>query len=50
MAMFVDEIRRWLDTLDDGDVVGIDDGGLCLTVVGDEESYIEIGGIPEDED
>lgn len=49
MAMSVEEIREWLDTLNENDLVGVDDGGLALRVVGDDESYCEIGGMPEDE-
>ena len=50
MAMPVSEIREWLDTLNDDDQVGVDDGGLCLQVVDDSASYCEIGGIPEEEE
>jgi hypothetical protein len=48
----VKELKRWLDTLV-SDEVGIDEGGLNL-VAGDPEAdsgaYLEIGGIPLDEE
>lgn len=50
MAMTVREIQEWLKTLKPTDRVGVDDGGLCLCVVGDEEPYLEIGGLPADDD
>lgn len=50
MAMSVAEIRDWLSSLSDADLVGVDDGGLCLRVVGrEEEVWCEIGGLPEGE-
>jgi hypothetical protein len=50
MAMSVAEIREWLDTLNENDLVGVDEGGLCLEVVDNPGVYLEIGGIPEGED
>ena len=50
MSMTVGEVREWLDTLSDDDEVGIDDGGLSLRVVGGEDFYLEIGGLPEGEE
>ena len=50
MAMQVVQLREWLATLNDDQLVGVDDGGLCLRVVDDPEPYCEIGGLPEDED
>ncbi len=48
MAMKVSEVREWLRTLCLADEeVGIDGGGLCLRIVGDEDFYLEVGGIPE---
>lgn len=47
MAMLVSEIREWLDTLQPGAKVGIDEGALILQEVGGA-AYIEIGGLPED--
>ena len=49
MAMTVQEIREWLDTLSDEDEVGVDDTGLTLRVVGDLDSYCEVGGLPEED-
>jgi len=50
MAMTKQEIIEWLDSLEDDDLVYIDDGGLALCVVGMEGVYIEVGGYTEDED
>ena len=55
MAMKATEVRKWLDALieNDKDVeVGVDEGGLCLRVVDDEEDkeYCEVGGLPEVDD
>jgi len=50
MAMQVSEIREWLDTLNDDDLVGVDDGGLCLRVVDNSAPYLEIGGMPDEEE
>ena len=50
MAETVREIKKWLNTLDDDDLVGVDDGGLCLRVVGEIHVYHEIGGMPEREE
>lgn len=50
MAMAVNEIREWLNTLNDDDMVGINDDGLALEVVGEPGSYCEIGGIPLDDE
>ena len=36
--------------MNDDDLVGVDDGGLCLQVVDDSGSYCEIGGLPEEEE
>jgi len=50
MSMRADDLRDWVDGLiaqDKNAEVGVDDGGLCLRVVGDPEPYIEIGGLPE---
>ena len=50
MAETKEELIRWLSTLPDGVSVGVDDGGLVLRVVDDEDNYIEIGGLPLDDD
>ena len=47
MAATCGEIMEWLETLNDDDLVAIDDGGLCLCVVDDPDVYLEVGGIPE---
>jgi hypothetical protein len=50
MSMNVKEIKRWLDTLSDLDEVGVDEGGLTLCSVNHPNVYVEIGGIPSDDD
>lgn len=42
----VRELQRWLDTLEPGDGVSIDEGGLALVSDGDPEAYLEVGGEP----
>jgi hypothetical protein len=42
------ELQDWAATLLPDEVVGIDDGGLTICVVG-QTAYLEIGGLPEDE-
>lgn len=44
-----DEIIRWLHTLPEGSHVYIDDDGMRLKVVGDDVSYLELGGHTPDE-
>jgi len=47
MAMLASEVRDWLFTLGRDATVAIDEGGLCLVEVGNEdESYCEVGGVP----
>jgi hypothetical protein len=50
MAMPVQELKEWLNNLPPDAEVGVDEGGLCLRVVGDDETYYEVGGLPEDEE
>ena len=50
MAMQVKEIRQWLSYLGDEELVGVDDGGLSLTVNGsDGNEYLEIGGVSDND-
>ena len=49
MAMDVNELIRWLRTLPDNADVAIDEGGLTLVEVGGD-AYMEVGGIPRDDD
>lgn len=50
MAMKVSEIQDWLNTLDEDDVVGIDESGLTLVSASDPEAFLEVGGMPEEDD
>lgn len=43
MAMLVDDIRRWLETLPPNAEVAIDEGGTQLFVL-HGEAYLEVGG------
>ena len=45
MAMVAKEVKEWIATIGDGDMMAIDDGGLTIVVKG-QRSYCEIGGIP----
>ena len=49
MACTKEEMREWLERVPDGSLVGVDDGGLALVVVGAEDNYFEIGGVPLEE-
>lgn len=49
MAETVREIKDWLNSLTEDELVGIDEGGLTLRVVGRPDVYYEIGGIPEED-
>jgi len=46
MSIPVSELRRWLETIPNDEEVGIDDDGLSLQVVGDSQTYLEVGGLP----
>jgi hypothetical protein len=50
MAVTIKELREWLDTFEDENMVGVEEGGLTLEVVGLPQAYFEIGGIPEEEE
>ncbi len=51
MAATKAELTGWLASVEDEDLVAIDEGGLALVLVGQEdEVYFEIGGVPEDEE
>jgi hypothetical protein len=45
----VHEVKRWLETLEADGYVAIDDGGLTLVQI-DGEAWLEVGGIPDDEE
>ena len=48
MAERKSDIIDWLQSLEGDPLIGVDDGGLALQVVGEQELYYEIGGLPED--
>lgn len=48
--MNVVEVRCWLAAIPEDHHVAVDDGGLTLVEVEDNKNYIEIGGVPEDEE
>ena len=54
MAMPAKDIREWLESFEEGDLIAIDEGGLALvglTLSGTPTTaYIEVGGVPAAED
>jgi len=44
----VKEIEKWLDSLHEDEMIGIDDGGLTMTVNDNAGIYLEIGGLGEE--
>ena len=46
MAMKVQEIQKWLNSLPENAEVGVDEGGLTLKVTSDPTPYLEVGGLP----
>jgi hypothetical protein len=54
MAMPAKDIREWLESFEEGDLIAIDEGGLALvglTLSGTQTTaYIEVGGVPTAED
>jgi hypothetical protein len=48
VAIKVKQLRKWLGTLDDNELVCVDDGGLILESVRKPEIYIEVGGEPDE--
>lgn len=49
MAITAKELRKWLVTFADDDLVAIDEGGLEILLVRNQNIYLEIGGIPEED-
>ena len=54
MAMPAKDIREWLESFEDGDLIAIDEGGLALVGLTPSgtptTAYIEVGGVPGPED
>ena len=54
MATPVKDLREWLESFEELDLIAIDDGGLALvglTLSGvPTRAYIEVGGVPATED
>lgn len=52
MAMSVQEVRDWVNSLDKRDSVAVDDGGLALVELDpngvETGAYLEVGGVPAD--
>jgi len=44
------ELQDWLNTLPDDADIGIDDGGMLLVTAADDDAYLEVGGVPADEE
>jgi hypothetical protein len=50
MTMSIRRIKQWPNTIEKHPLVGVSEGGLGLQEVGNEDVYIEIGGLPDEED
>lgn len=50
MAIPAKDLIHWLNSLPLNANVGVDDGGLTLQVIDNPQTYIEVGGIPTDEE
>jgi hypothetical protein len=50
MAIPVLELMKWLKTFKPDDLVGIDEGGIELRIVGNDVAYYEIGGLPDEDE
>ena len=54
MALPSREIREWLDSFEEGDLIAIDEGGLALVGLtpsgAPTATYIEVGCVPASED
>jgi len=48
MAIAIEHLKRWLNTLPRGGTVSIDEGGLTIVCIEEEGAYIEVGGDPGD--
>jgi hypothetical protein len=46
----VTELKRWLNTLPKGDSVAVDEGGLTLVSEKCPDAYLEVGGVPEEDE
>ena len=44
------DLMAWLASIPDHDLIGIDDGGLMLVHYEDQDNYLELGGIPEEDE
>ena len=54
MAMPAKDIREWLESFEESDLIAIDEGGLALVGLtpsgAPTATYIEVGGVPASED
>ena len=46
------EVKTWPDSLPAGSSIGVDEGGLCLVLVGEDGkavdgTWCDVGGLPE---
>ncbi len=48
--MTVKEVKDWLSVMPDDSCVAVDEGGLTLVMVGNEGVYLEVGGVPEEDE
>lgn len=47
MAISKQELLNWVSSIPDENAIAIDDGGLALIAVGNEDIYLEVGGTAE---
>ena len=44
MAIAIEDLKRWLNTLPECGTVAIDEGGLTIVCLEEKDAYIEVGG------
>lgn len=50
MAIAIEDLKTWLDTLPEDGAVAIDEGGLTMICRERRDAYIEVGGDPNVDD
>jgi hypothetical protein len=49
MAVSREDLLDWLETLPKSTAIAVDEDGLMLVTI-DQEAYLEVGGIPKEQD
>ena len=47
MAIAIEDLKSWLNTLPKCGTVAIDEGGLTIVCLEEKDAYIEVGGDPD---